>query len=81
MAEITGRPAAGAVRTASEGGLWAAAAVVANQLAVSQWPEVEGVGLLAAATVGAGAAWLANVARNVAHSEGAPGWLKTVLGA
>ena len=78
MAEI--REATGVVRTATEGGLWASAAVVAADLASTRWPEVQGSGVLAAAVVGAGAAWLASVARNLAVSKGVPEWVKTVIG-
>ena len=74
------RQATGAVRSAAEGGVWAAGAVVAADLAVSQWPEVQGVGVLAAAVVGGAGAWLASVLRNVAGSESVPSWVKTVLG-
>ena len=74
------RQPAGAVRSATEGGIWAAAAVVAADLAVTQWPETQGVGVLAAAAVGAGGAWVASVLRNVAASPSVPTWVKTVLG-
>jgi len=73
------RKPVGAARGAAEGGFWGAAAVVASQLAVSQFPGVDGVGLMAAAFVGGAGVWLASVSRNVAHASGSP-VVKALLG-
>lgn len=59
----------------------AAAVVVAADLASTQWPETQGAGVLAGATVGATATWLASVARNISLNPKFPDVLRTILGA
>jgi hypothetical protein len=75
------RAATGPVRTATEGGVVAAAVVVAADLASTQWPETQGAGVLAGAVVGAVATWGASVARNLSLNPKFPDVLRTVLGA
>jgi hypothetical protein len=67
------------VRSGLEGGFWAAAAVVASQVAANYFPGTDGVGLMAAAFVGGAGVWLASVARNIAAASGSP-VVKAILG-
>ena len=69
------------VRTSAEGGTFAAAAMVASQIAEAQFPGTQGAGLLAASLVGALGAWLASVSRNLVNSDKVPSWVKILAGA
>ena len=66
-------------RTAVEGGFWGAAALVAAQWAQAQFPEVDGVSLMAASAVGGFGTWFHHVLRNVAANTENP-VVKAVLG-
>jgi hypothetical protein len=76
---IMDRKPASSVRSGVEGGFWAAAAVVASQVAASYFPGVDGVGLMAAAGVGAFGAWLSSVSRSLAANSTSP-VVKALLG-